>query len=145
VLYNDLSTECQVDRGEHVRAIGWLSEGHRFPTGRVPAEFLTALRSHVHSAWQPVVAMGPHFCEFCAKASTPEKRVGGARNVWIPASFVVFVAPELVVHYVEAHNYRPPEEFISAVLLCPQQDSPEFHALLARFQCWWRNAGTGNK
>ena len=28
----------------------------------------------------------------------------------------VYAAPTLIVHYVEAHRYRPPEEFIAAVL-----------------------------
>jgi hypothetical protein len=143
MFYPDLSTECQVDRGEHVRAVGWLSKDHPFPTGTVSPEFLAALRSHLRAAWQPVYLMGPHFCEFCPKPKPREGRVGGSRNLWIPAVSVVYVAPELVAHYVEAHGYRPPDEFISAVLACPEQDTPAFHQLLGRFPRWGESVEPG--
>jgi hypothetical protein len=130
VFYPDLSTECDVDRGSHVRAIGWLCKDHPFPTGPVPREFLTALRAHVQSAWQPVGMFGVHFCEFCPDPRPGKGRIGGSGNVWVPTLSVVYVAPELIVHYIEVHSYRPPEEFIAAVLGCPEQDSPAFHELL---------------
>jgi hypothetical protein len=41
----------------------------------------------------------------------------GNGEIRVPGlSGVVYVAPVLVAHYVEAHNYRPPDEFIQAVL-----------------------------
>ena len=59
--------------------------------------------------------------------------------MWIPTESVVYVAPELVTHYVEVHGYQPPVEFIAAVLACPPQGSLEFHQLLACFPQWWRD------
>jgi hypothetical protein len=133
MFFPDLDSECQVDRGDHVRAVGWLSEEHPFPTGSVPLGFSAALRTLIKSAWQPVTAMGPQFCEFCAKTD----RVGGSKNVWIPTPEKVYIAPELIAHYIETHSYRPPDEFIEAVLACPPQGSDEFQAALHRFPCWW--------
>ncbi|MCI0702868.1 MAG: hypothetical protein L0241_17445 [Planctomycetia bacterium] len=138
MFYPDLSTECQVDRGEHIRAIGWLSMDQPFPTGSVPPEFLAVLKSHIETAWQPVLMMGLHCCEFCPKPKPREGRIGGSCNLWIPAESVVYVTPELVAHYVEVHGYQPPEEFIAAVLACPEQNSPAFHELLSRFPQWWK-------
>src|SRR5262245_57112864 len=103
MYFPDLTTECQVDRGGHVRAIGWLAAEHPFPTGPVPAGFLTALRSHVLAAWQPIASMGGHLCEFCVSSRADEGCVGGSTNVWIPTASRVYVAPELIVHYIEAH------------------------------------------
>jgi hypothetical protein len=45
---------------------------------------------------------------------------------------VAFVCPELVTHYMNAHGYRPPEEFCRAMLACPPMRSmPYLKALLA--------------
>ena len=136
MFYQDLSHECQVDRGPYVRAIGWLSRDHAFPTGVVSPEFLDALRQHVRAPWQPVVAAGAHRCEFCTPR-TDGRFTGGSRNVWIPAEDAVYVAPELVLHYIEAHGYSPPESFIRAVLDCPSQDSAAFRERMRRFPAWW--------
>ncbi len=79
----------------------------------------------------------------------------GFKNVWIPAGWrvlvgsggvrvlrpLVYVAPELIVHYIEAHGYRPPDEFIQAVLRCPPQDSPAFHKRMSRFPFRWLHRG----
>lgn len=141
MFHPDLSNECPMDRGDHVRAVGWLGESHPFAVGPVSPEFLVALRAHVDSAWQPVVCAGPHFCDLCPEPRAGERsrksRPGAAGNVWIPAADVVYVAPELIVHYIEAHQYRPPDEFVAAVLACPSQGSAEFHDRLRRFPRWW--------
>lgn len=147
MYYPDLGTECQVDRGEHVRAIGWLSKDQPFPTGAVPSVFISTLRDHIRTAWQPVRSAGVHFCEFCPQPRPGKGRAGGTGNVWIPSEGAVYVAPELVVHYIEAHKYRPPDEFIAAVMACPAQRSAEFHRLLGRFKSnvLWSNSFRLNK
>jgi len=47
------------------------------------------------------------------------------------------VAPALVIHYVEAHGYTPPDAFVQAVLACPPQGSREYFALMRRLPAWW--------
>jgi hypothetical protein len=42
------------------------------------------------------------------------------------------VAPGGILHYVEAHNYLPPEEFRRAVLECPPMTSRAYLAALLR-------------
>jgi hypothetical protein len=130
--YPDLSNECQVDSGPTVRAVGWLANGHAFTSGAVSDAFVEKLRRDLRSSWQPCVACGVHFCDFC-----PSHRFGGSRNVWFPSDSVKYVAPELILHYIEFHSYRPPDEFVEAVTKCPEQGSDEFLGLLSRFENWW--------
>ena len=47
----------------------------------------------------------------------------GRDNVYIPTDGRVFVAPSLVIHYIDAHHYQPPDDFQAAVLNCPEMRS----------------------
>jgi hypothetical protein len=84
--------------------------------------------------------MGPHFCDFC-RIST----VGGVANLFIPGEGVLYVAPELIVHYVDAHEYAPPIEFQRAVLACPPMRSAAyFKAILANGPKGFSTGGMGS-
>lgn len=104
--------------------IGWLSGDHAYQTGDVPPELLEAVRRLVAS---PVnLYRGVHTCEFCP---SPARTPNGAPQ-WPPVPGTTgngeirirgregrtYVAPVLVLHYIEAHRYRPPDVFIAAVL-----------------------------
>jgi hypothetical protein len=47
-------------------------------------------------------------------------------NLFIPHRGFVFVAPGRVDHYIEVHQYLPPESFIDALLTCPSPLSVEY-------------------
>jgi hypothetical protein len=111
----DLSTRVLVWRGERVRAIGWLEGNHSYRRGAVPASFVDRLKQHVRSAYQPVKIWGWHDCTLCPRDGAAR----GASNVMIPTPELLYIAPGMVVHYIEDHDYHPPEEFIEAVLACP--------------------------
>jgi hypothetical protein len=106
--------------------VGWLSREHPYDSGAVPREFVEAVRKMVAS---PVnLYRGTHLCEFCPEAPTTTTRGGlqmfdpppgttGNGEIRVCGSDgVTYVAPVLVLHYLEAHQYRPPESFIRAVL-----------------------------
>lgn len=136
----DLATECQVAHGPAVRAVGWLEHGHAFPTGPILKSFISALRAHVTDAgrWLAVVAAGGHSCDLggCDRSA-------GTQHVIIPTKHCVYVAPDLIVHYVEAHSYAPPNEFVEAVLACPEQSSAAYVELLVPFASTWRLDAAG--
>jgi hypothetical protein len=125
--YPDLATRCMVDWGPRTRAIGWLSVREMYPRGPVAPAFLEALARQLGGP-QLLVFMGPHLCDLCP----PPHGNGGSMNVWIPTEACVYVAPELVLHYIRDHHYRPPDEFVEAVLTAPPQGSPRFWELLHR-------------
>jgi hypothetical protein len=75
---------------------------------------------------------GSHLCAFCLKelqSNSPGidgkliiqslRGLGGLGNgeiVVTDGTDACYFAPTLVLHYVEVHGYRPPDEFIGAVM-----------------------------
>ena len=114
--------------GPHLLAVGWLGNGHAFSKGKCEPAFVARLRELLKDAWAPIAFCGPHFCDLCPSP----RRAGGVANLFVPGETAVFVAPELIVHYIETHSYCPPLEFIAAVMACPPMNSPAFHSAIAR-------------
>ena len=118
------------------RNVGWLSAEHPFERGPVPDWFAGALLDVIGN---PSVNRyrGLHTCEFCPPGEgrailDPRPREGfivingveeplgpeylAYHEIRVPAGpGVMFAAPALVWHYVAAHEYRPPVEFVEAV------------------------------
>ena len=42
--FPDMGTKTMIDAGDHIRAVGWLSEERPFIDGEVPSDFLARLR-----------------------------------------------------------------------------------------------------
>lgn len=113
---------------DHILAVGWLGKSSTFTRGPTAESVYQRLVSLAKSPWQPFVACGYHECELCQFSG--EK--SGTANIYIPFKGRIFVAPELVTHYINAHYYQPPAEFCEAVLLCPSMDSMDYkHQLIA--------------
>lgn len=49
-----------------------------------------------------------------------------------PVPFSIYAAPTLIYHYVEAHRYKPPEEFLRALREGPRPPSPQYFELLRK-------------
>ena len=89
-------------------AVGWLEPGNSFATGKVSKKFLEQLVGLLRDPWQPVVTAGHHRCAFCRFTGERNMIVAGTDNLFIPARACVYVAPSLVAHYIDAHEYCPP-------------------------------------
>lgn len=112
----------------NIVAVGWLERGHAHPVGVIAVEVFEKLAALLTDPWQPAVAGGGHACDLCLYK--PEAM--GGNNVYVPGDGKVFVAPELILHYMNAHQYWPPDEFCRAVIACPPMRSPAYRkALLA--------------
>jgi hypothetical protein len=120
---NDLSPYAD---NERLVAVGWLERGHEYPVGEVAADLFAKVEALFVDPWQPAVAGGSHPCDLCTYA--PEKR--GTKNLFVPGAGKVYVAPELILHYMNAHRYRPPDEFCEAVMACPPMRSQEYRRAL---------------
>jgi hypothetical protein len=118
-------------------AVGWLEPGYDYQQGEVGEEFARKLVDLLVNPWQPAMAMGRHPCGFCRLsggpasfrfgnlASSSEVRMG-VSNLWLPAEGFLFVAPSLILHYMDAHGYSPPDEFQAAVIACPPMRSMDY-------------------
>ncbi len=130
--FADLETVTMVAAGPEVRAIGWLDRGHAYPTGDAPGAFLQRVESFA-AQWDDStrllglnIFLGSHGCGFCNDAS-------GFGNFGVPSGDIIFVAPELVAHYVRCHRYLPPAEFVAAVMAAPLPRTAEYRALVEPF------------
>lgn len=129
-------------------AVGWLSSQAEYSRGPVDSDFLQKLLTLLVDPWEPARFRGYHDCEFCRYPGPktihhwrdvgPHQPIGsgcveirlGARNLFVPGGGVVYAAPSLIAHYLDAHEYCPPEEFCKAVLACPPMGSSDYeHAL----------------
>ena len=125
--FDDL-TECNYFGAEHaqsLRAVGWLTSDKRFATGKTDPSAFAKLKELLSAPWQPMITLGIHECELCQFDSPC-----GNANLFVPNGYVVFVCPELILHYIAAHHYRPPDEFITAVTNCPLTSTMQYKKLL---------------
>jgi hypothetical protein len=101
--------------------IGWVEMGHEFPIGDFPEkqELLRKLRlKNVENLYR-----GWHSCEYCEPWDKSEPghtylihdRSGNGEYI-VQWNGKTYSSPILIVHYIETHNYRPPQEFIDAVM-----------------------------
>jgi len=123
--FSDLGTVTQITSGSHIRAVGWLSSTQPFPTGTSDPTFVKKLREMCVlwqlglDALQWPVAGGEHTCEFCGVFHA-------SGNLAVPGEGLLFVAPEMIAHYVTEHGYAPPAPFIEAVLRSPLPGTLEY-------------------
>jgi len=109
--------------------IGWLNPAeHSIPTATPSKEFLNALHflCATGDGWRLVSCnhtLGWHPCPFIALKQCIRNPVqwgyedeGGASEIYVVGEGVVYMAPDMIYHYVKAHGYAPPEEFVKAVL-----------------------------
>jgi hypothetical protein len=136
--YPDLSNETLITSGPHVRAVGWLSSEHAYSTGDLPSLILEHIKTYCQHWGETLHAlywglyMGFHTCELCEEFSS-------YGNVGLPAGELLYVFPEMLAHYVEKHQYLPPEEFIAALQTAPLPGTPEYYEAVASFREYERN------
>jgi hypothetical protein len=114
----DLSPSCETSKS---LSVGWLESGHPYTTGGASEEFLDRLFDHCASA--RIRTRGFHVCSFCPPQAKRQPYSRNEKNAWLgSAQFRIrgrgktYEAPNLIYHYVADHNYRPPEEFIEAIM-----------------------------
>ncbi|MFD5100528.1 DUF7919 family protein [Streptomyces albidochromogenes] len=100
--------------------VGWLGRVRPYAKGDAPAGLVEALRGmqRTHRAQQ---TRGYHFCPWCAARmlgllGARDTCPRGSAEIRVVGDGVVYAAPELITHYVEAHAYAPPAAFVRAVL-----------------------------
>jgi hypothetical protein len=120
-----------------VLAVGWLDADHEFSRGPVDPKVFSALFDLLRDPWQPAVAVGIHRCALCRFTGGPgslQLRGStvqlGANNLYVPAPETIFVAPSLILHAIDSHEYCPPKAFQDAVLACPPMRSVAYLKLV---------------
>ena len=96
--------------------VGWLAPQHRCSKGRTPEQFRERLRALC--ATPCLRHMGFFSCKMGLCKLVPGWPPG-IGEIIVPSRSRVYVAPSLIYHYVSWHRYRPPQEFIDAVVELP--------------------------
>jgi len=97
---------------------GWLDGEHDYVHGYVSPELIERLLRL--AARYEVRTRGFHCCPFCkdCNVSMPlgdEDVHLGSAEIRITSGATTYVAPNLLPHYIEKHQYMPPQEVLRAI------------------------------
>lgn len=120
----------------NVIAIGWLNPDYDYSVGDVPVDFVVKME------WfctKPLIrTFGAEFCLICGVEEVVNIRLHSGKDFTLYGANElrilsldknkVYAAPDLVLHYIVNHHYKPPQEFIDAVLAAPLPGTPEYEA-----------------
>ncbi|WP_446447189.1 DUF7919 family protein [Streptomyces hydrogenans] len=123
VYRRDLSRDSECNSLNPIY-IGWLSLVNPFfRRGRVSAEALSALKSLAEVGF--CQSRGYHACPFCFPRRLESIRTSGAGEIVLGSAEIhvsaihgegTFVAPDLIIHYIERHSYLPPKSFLESLI-----------------------------
>jgi hypothetical protein len=116
--------------------VGWLGLDD-FETGDTSPEFKEKLFQFCLDQNIVAIARGFQECVFCGMSWSdwggkhPDYGPNacwmsiGDGEIRVLGNSVIYAAPALIYHYVVEHYYKPPQEFVNAVLKGPQPGSKE--------------------
>ncbi|MBW6292603.1 hypothetical protein KZ863_26470, partial [Pseudomonas aeruginosa] len=106
-----------------VRNIGWLGRGQQYSRGRVSSGLLDKLKLIIMSEgavdFHVNRVMSAHECVVAGCRDLFVGDVGlGFSEIWIPGveKGAYFASPSLILHYIEEHDYCPPQMYSEAVM-----------------------------
>ncbi len=100
--------------------VGWL--GSSVPSGEVAVpEKCHEILTHLINYHVPAVCMGSHQCGVCGASTecSEQADIGGNGEIYFPAgedTSRIFTSPTMILHYIHAHSYSPPEKFCAALI-----------------------------
>lgn len=107
------------DTGYPVLNIGWLDKDHVFDT-EIPSEAFIRQLKHLTENKVTHFFSGYHECHFCERKDPTNIglwRAGNGSIIVNGKDRIRYAAPKLIYHYVLEHHYKPPQEFIDAVMV----------------------------
>jgi len=126
--------------GLPVLNVGWQQFPHPLPVGETPSGFADRLFGFC-ARDKLVSLMGGHQdCYYCGATWAQQLKELhtplGNGEIRVLGEQVVYAAPSLIYHYVAAHGYCPPPEFVAAVMTGPAPDSQAMRAYRFRIYDW---------
>jgi hypothetical protein len=115
--FKDGSKVSYHDKKSHEKLYmwGWLGDSVPTKSWRDPVErkrFLDRLKSLSSQCHY----MGSHHCEMCEEDRKDYWANTFCGSTYVKHKGIVYSAPYRVEHYIEKHDYRPPDEVIEAIL-----------------------------
>lgn len=132
--YPDGGHRWESYRNANLVTIGWMDAPHPIPRGDVKPRDFVRLEKLIHYGWTFEEQEGTHSCTFCFgdPDAEPIRRmvcghyhVLGWRHVVMPGKRRLYLVSDQILHYVEAHYYKPPDQFLRALRRVDPRD-PEY-------------------
>jgi hypothetical protein len=118
---------------ENAIAIGWIGGDDLLRNvGDVPVEVVKILKDYEVKN----LCRGTHMCEYCSEWGVT--RATGNGEIWVVKGDKLYIAPYLIIHYIEEHKYQPPAEFIDAVLNGFRPHSPGYEMRINKIMGEWK-------
>jgi hypothetical protein len=139
---SDYSYRLEVGMDAHAQNIGWLTQEFEFEVAAATPCFIDRLWHFCTISINQT--RGLHICKICqldqANSITRNDQsllLGSAEIRVFSPDGQTYAAPNLIYHFVTAHNYSPPSEFVQAVLFgpCPPHNA-YFEELANRGYIW---------
>ena len=105
----------------NVLNVGWLDGKHAFRRGEIDNFLLELILGFCKRAVNRT--RGYHLCPLCNDPPfgfiverNKERIILGSGEIWIKGEDgKIYVAPDLIYHYIRDHGYLPPDEFLIAI------------------------------
>lgn len=115
------SPDAATHEPEDALNVGWLGRENAFQTTKSPSRLV--LDALFVACTQPVNrTRGWHKCEFCdlnppvvVERGSEKLHLGGAEIRVVGRSGQRYASPDLIYHYVDAHRYAPPQDFVDGL------------------------------
>jgi hypothetical protein len=111
--------------------VGWLSAAMEFGKKKATDALLDRVWNYCALSFEET--RGRHVCEFCPEDTSrvaerlgQRLHLGSAEIRVLSRSGEIYAAPNLIYHYMLAHDYDPPEAFVDALLTGPLVTSLEY-------------------
>ncbi len=113
--------------------VGWLDAAFPYEKGAIDDIFLQKLFRRMRDQNSTIMYRGFHECPFCVDDTFREPNhsmtftildgekyhLGSVDFFVYDNRSTVFIAPNLIYHYITVHQYRPPDAFCEAILALP--------------------------
>lgn len=113
--------------------IGWLDPEHPWTRGQVAAHDRERLAAFCqHPIWS---SLASNRCCLCLPPAFIRLSSGqplGAGLVYVITANCIYACPDLIIHYVDEHDYAPPADLLRALHTCPLPQTPWYSELAAR-------------
>lgn len=102
--------------------VGWLDVRSEFESGAVPEAFVERLNLIAGGVGDFKALVEPirelPVCDICGEVELRDAKGMLIPNaeIWVPSGSRIYASPITILHFIEIHGYRPPAEYINAVL-----------------------------
>jgi hypothetical protein len=129
--FPDFSLYRYIGDSETSLNIGWLDQSMPYPQGETSEEFRQKLLQFCISAPRIHQTRGWHQCNLgnCPYPVKIDENGFGDAEIRVIGQSKTYASPDLIIHYVIAHKYKPPDEFVEAVLKSPPPDAKPYQEL----------------